>query len=93
MNTTTKVIIAILGVIGVGALIYFLTKPKEAAKPTTSTGSGNSFNLSLGGWEQSYGGTGLNGVNSNGEQVINGMTQAQYLAAGYPAADVALIFA
>ena len=95
MNTTTKVILSIVGVIGVGALIYFLTKPKEAAKPVASTGNGNAINLNLNGLPNGAINlsAGFTGTDANGEQVVNGMTAAQYLAAGYSAADVALIFA
>lgn len=97
MSTTTKVILAIIGVLGVGALIYFLAKPKEAAKPSINTGSGNNLSLSFGTPANSASGTvpadfGFNGINNDGDKVVNGMTAAQYLAAGYSQADVNLIF-
>ena len=99
MNTTTKVILAIIGVLGVGAIVYFLTKPKEAAKPTINTGSGNTVNLGfpLGGSNtvgaQAPADFGFTGTNAQGEQVVNGMTAAQYLAGGYTQAEVNQIFA
>ena len=94
MNTTTKVILAIVAVLGVGALVYFLTKPKETPKPTVNTGSGNSLNIDLGSVMGGNAGiTGGNYVNGEGEQVINGMTATQYLAAGYSQSEVNQIFA
>lgn len=97
METSTKVILSVLGVIAIGVVIYLVTKPKEISKPIANTGNGNVLNLGFVTPASSASGTipsdfGFNGTNTNGEQVVNGMTQEQYLAAGYSEADVALLF-
>lgn len=83
MNTKNIIFIFLgITVLGLIGWLFYSNSKKTTTAPVSSTGSGNSLNLNLGGIGQT----------SDGVKTVNDLTAAEYLAIGFSQSEVDAMF-